>query len=91
MFEKAFMGVESTLMNELLVDKHLIDLLWTKAIITRRHYEALQRAGSPQDRVEMLLFIIQRRNDTLFRLFCDVLRENGQGHVESLILSNAKD
>lgn len=80
-FKNAFRGKTDTLAQKLDVTDKLLRKLIDKRIIEDEHFSDIKEVKAKSRRVDKLLEALERRDDSLFSKFCDVLTEEGQGHV----------
>ena len=84
-FAEAFNGKKEKLAQKLEVSNDMLRSLEDKEIITSRHACVIKKIMVESDKVNQLLDVLGRRDDTLFDLFCDVFKKHGQQHVVAIL------
>lgn len=87
-FYNAFKGKTEKLSETLDVTDVLLRALVDKDVIDREHQLEIQQAYGKAKKVDVLLLILERRDDNLFSTFCGILAEKGQQHVVKMLCSN---
>lgn len=80
-FQIAFKGNTRWLAGKLDVTDELLRTLVDKDVLKREHQSNIIKASDNARKVDVLLSILERRDDRLFSKFCDTLVDEGQRHV----------
>ena len=68
------------------VANELLHGLRERKIILQRHVDQITKVNEAGEKVSVLLEILQRRDDTMFNDFCEILKFDGQLHVVKILL-----
>jgi hypothetical protein len=86
---EAFNGIEKWLGEKLEVTDVLLRELKDNELIFNEHVETINATVSKSKKVDELLRVLERRDDSALEVFCNILDNQGQQHVAKEIRSNA--
>ena len=84
-FKEAFRGKEVILAEKLDMTDSLLRRMKTRGVILQSHITKIKTGLDNGAQVDILLEILERRPDSLFETFCDVLNEEERDDIVEIL------